>query len=283
MRLRAFCVVAGAACLASLVLDHASADTIGPLNTVGTTTGISINGNDPFQRSEAAWLIGGSDSPMQFGYSPSAGYWLKNLGTAGSVDPGDEVNLIEYVENTGSVPWSTWTENLRTSGWQFDKAPGDTDDTWYSVDGGVTQIQGTVSPDGSTITYSFSSPITSGEQIVLHAEPKWEGPGEYNGTIQVAEATVPEPSTLGLLAAAGVGLLGCFWPSRGLIPLGQNCELAKPCRQADRASHCAWRHVDRKHEPSLLEHGVVIATAGRPRRLGQGDPHAGKPLPVAGQ
>ena len=104
---------------------------------------------------------------------------------------------------------------MLTSGWQFDNTPGDTDDTWYSVDGGVTQIQGTVSPDGSTITYSFLTPITTGENVVLHAEPKWEGPGEYNGTIQVAEAVVPEPSTFGLLAAAGAGLLGCFWRRRG--------------------------------------------------------------------
>ena len=58
MRLRAFCVAVAAAGLASLVLHRASADTIGPLNTVGATTSISINGNDPFQPSEAAWLIG---------------------------------------------------------------------------------------------------------------------------------------------------------------------------------------------------------------------------------
>ena len=214
MRMRAFCVAAAAACLAGLVLDRASADTIGPVNTVGSTFSTGINGTDPYQPSEAAWIVGTISIPMQFGYSPTAGYWLKTLDPDGPVDPSDEVNLVEYVKNTGIVPWTTWTENLLTSGWQFDNTPGDTDDTWYSVDGGITPIQGTVSPDGSTITYSFSTPITTGEEVVLHAEPKWEGPGEYNGTIQVAQAVVPEPSTLGLLAAAGVGLLGCFWRRR---------------------------------------------------------------------
>ena len=62
-------------------------------------------------------------------YSASAGYWLKNLDTVDPVDPSSEQNLVEYVTNTGSVPWTSWTEKLLTPGWQFDNTPSDTDDT----------------------------------------------------------------------------------------------------------------------------------------------------------
>lgn len=212
MTKRKFCFAVAAVCFVGLTVDRASADTIGPMNTPGLTETYYLGDVDPFQVTETAWLIGSASTPKQFSYSPSAGYWLKNLDTVDAVDPSSEQNLVEYVSNVGTAPWSSWTEKVLTAGWKFDNTPGDTDDTWYSTDGGFTKVLGTVSPDGSTVTFTFSPPISGGE-VVFHSEPLWDGPGTFQGVLQVAQA-VPEPSTFALLAAAGLSLLGCLWRCR---------------------------------------------------------------------
>ena len=259
MRMRAFCVAVAAACLASLATGRASADSIGPVNTVGSTISTGINGTDPFQPSEAAWIVGTISIPMQFGYSPSAGYWQKNLDTDGPVDPGDEVNLIEYVQNTGSVPWTTWTEKLLTSGWQFDNTPGDTDDTWYSVNGGLTQVQGTVSSDGSTITYSFSTPITTSEE---RRAPRRTDVGR-SGHVQRHHPSDPgcrRPRALDLRPARR----GRRRAPRLFLPVAGPNSTRTQLRTRE-ALPALWqgffiartRHAYPRHEPSVLRHDAA--------------------------
>ena len=207
---REFCFAVAVVCFLGLAVDRASAATIGPVNTPGLTENYNLGGVDPFQLTETAWLVGSLSTPKQFSYSPSAGYWLKNLNTVDPVDPYTEQNLVEYVSNVGTAPWTTWTETMLTPGWKFDNNTADTDDTWYSIDGGFTKILGTISPDKSTVTFTFS-PAFAGGEIVFHTEPMWTGSTTFQGDVQVAQS-VPEPSTLALLA--GAGLLGWLWRRR---------------------------------------------------------------------
>jgi hypothetical protein len=176
---------------------------IGNANVVASTDTVNSLGLDP-DTAEVAWLLGSQISPRQFGYDAAAGYWLKNLNTVQPVGHNEEINLVEWVNITGTN-LANWSETSLTPGWVFST---DADDTWYSTDNGVTKLGlGNFGSGNATVQIPISPSLASGTTVMLHTELMWTGAdGEFNGYVQVAQ-TVPEPCTFVLLACGLVGLL----------------------------------------------------------------------------
>ena len=194
-------VVIMCAVLACAAFTYASS--IGNANVAGDTEYVDTLGTDPTSP-EVAWLLGSQTSPRNFSYDPAAGYWLKNLNTVEPMGQNEEINLVEWVNITGTS-LSNWSETCLTPGWVFST---DADDTWYSTNNGGSKLgSGNFGSGNTTVQIPISPALASGTTVMVHAELMWTGAeGGFNGDVQVAQ-TVPEPCTFVLLACGLVGLL----------------------------------------------------------------------------
>jgi hypothetical protein len=197
-------VVIVCAVLACATFSYATAIiTIGNANVVEMTDTINSLGLDPTS-AEVAWLIGSQTSPRYFGYYAADGYWLKNLNTVQPVGHDEEINLVEWI-NISGTNLAIWSETVQTPGWVFST---DADDTWYSTDNGVTKLGfGNYGSGDTTVQIPISPALASSTTVMIHTELMWTGgEGAFNGYVQVAQ-TVPEPCAFVLLACGLVGLL----------------------------------------------------------------------------
>ena len=189
-----------------MVLSVSAQITIGPNNPPGAISQIFQVSQDPFSPSETAWFLGTPALPIIASYDAQAGVWQKQLSGAGQLDQFQEVNLIEYVKVGTGPQWTDWHETVLTPNFQWGF---DADDTFYPINGGGAQTAGiNFSPDFTSVTFNFATPLAIGTEILFHKELQYMGTTTFDNNaaaILVNEyASVPEPSCLALLGVAGM-------------------------------------------------------------------------------
>lgn len=209
MSVRSILCLCLSVCAVATALSTYAQSSIGPNPTPGQTDHAYSVSQDPYAPSETAWFFGTSGNPISFFYDSSAGVWQKQLSGAGSLDQFQEVNLLEYITIGANPSWTDWHETVTTPGFAFST---DVDDSFYTINGGAQQFTGVSFGSGNTVlNFDFSTALPVGTVILLHQELQYMGADTFNNTttpIVVNEyPTVPEPSSLALLALGAISLL----------------------------------------------------------------------------
>ena len=129
---------------------------------------------------------------------------------AGQLDQFQEVNIVEYIK-IGVSPWSFWTdwhETLTTANFVWGS---DVDDTFYTINGGAQQYTG-ITISGNVLSIVFPSAEPAGKSVItLHKEMQYNGFPDFDNDVDPIVAdqypTIPEPSSLALLAMGALSLL----------------------------------------------------------------------------
>jgi hypothetical protein len=185
---------------------------IGPNLSSGQITCVNNVSPDPYESGESAWLLGNSRHPVPVAFNPLAGPWQAQLSGGGLLGQNQEVDLLDYIILSACLPLADWHETIATPNFVWST---DSDDTFYTVNGGAPQYVGiSYSPDKTTLNIDLPD-LPAGAKIVLHQEVQYMGAGSFdNNTTPVVFdqiVAVPEPSSVAVL---GLGAVLALIPRR---------------------------------------------------------------------